>query len=140
MLRARVFSMPKTRSRLQVDRSRHAAPESAISLHKLTSTSMKKLTQTRLPASPEIQRGELSRQVKKRIRSEVRGKVMMNRIRAKAELMASDLDENISDEVGELIGKLTTNFTDEESEMELTGYVFDEIRTSLLGEVKKQLK
>lgn len=78
-------------------------------------------------------------QVKKVIRDEVRGKVMMSRIRAKAELMASDLDENISDEVGELMGKLTTNFTDEESGMEVAGYVFEQIRKALLGEVKKQL-
>ena len=79
-------------------------------------------------------------QVKKRIRSEVRGKVMMSRIRAKAELLAGDLDENISDEAGELMGKLTTDFTEEESEMELAGYVFEEIRNALLGEVKKKLK
>ena len=53
-------------------------------------------------------------QIKKVIRDEVRGKVMMDRIRAKAELLASDLDETISDEVGELMGKLSTDFTDEE--------------------------
>lgn len=79
-------------------------------------------------------------QIKKRIRNEVRANVMMNRIRAKAEWLVGDLDENISDEVGELMGKLTTNFTEEESEMELAGYVFDEIRNALLGEVKKKLK
>ena len=78
-------------------------------------------------------------QIKKSVRDEVRGKVMKNRIRAKAELLASDLDETISDEVGELMGKLTTNFTDEESGMEAAGYVFEQIRKALLGEVKKQL-
>jgi hypothetical protein len=79
-------------------------------------------------------------QVKKSVRDEVRGKVMMNRIRAKAELLASDLDETISDEVGELMGKLSTDFIDEESGTEAASYVFEQIRKALLGEVKRQLK
>jgi hypothetical protein len=75
----------------------------------------------------------------KSIRSEVRGKDMRFRIQTKAELLVQDLEEDISDEVGELMGKLTTEFT-EGSETELAGYVFDQIRQALLDEIKKQLK
>ncbi len=75
----------------------------------------------------------------KSIRSEVRGKDMRFRIQAKAELLVQDLEEDISDEVGELMGKLTTEFTGG-SEIELASYVFDQIRQALLDEIKKQLK
>ena len=105
------------------NRSRHAAPESAISLHKLTNILMKNLIK-----------------VKKSIRSEVLGKVMRDRIRAKAELLAENLEENISDEIGELMGKLTTELSDEETQSETSGYAFDQIRKALIDEIKKHLK
>jgi len=49
---------------------------------------------------------------------------------------------DIADEVGNLTGKLTTDFMDDGSEIEseLTGYAFDQINDALLGEVKKQLR
>jgi hypothetical protein len=75
----------------------------------------------------------------KNINSELRGKDMRFRIRTKAELLAQEFEDDISDEVGELMGKLTTEFTDG-SEIELTGYVFDKIRQALLDEIKKRLK
>lgn len=75
----------------------------------------------------------------KSIRSEVRGNDMRFRIQTKAQLLVQDLEGDISDEVGELMGKLTTEFT-EGSEIELAGYVFDQIRQALLDEIKKELK
>lgn len=51
------------------------------------------------------------------------------------------LEDDIVDEVGNLMGKLTTDFLDERSEIEseLTGYAFDRINSALLGEIKKSL-
>ena len=70
------------------------------------------------------------------------GKAMRERIRAKAELMIKDLEDDIADEVGDIIGKLTTDFMDGGSaiESDLMGYAFDKINGALLGEIKKQLK
>jgi hypothetical protein len=56
--------------------------------------------------------------------------------------MVEDLQNDIGDEVCDLIGKLTTDFMEEDSsiEAELTGRAYDEIERALLGEIKKQLK
>lgn len=72
----------------------------------------------------------------------MRGKAMRERIQTKAERMVEDLEDNIADEVGDIIGKLATDFMDDGSaiESELMSYAFDKINGALLGEIKKQLK
>lgn len=120
--------MPKSRSR----RNKYCSSKVEV-----RGTRVRKLTKVDItPSMKNIT------QVKKSIREEVRGKVMQERIRAVAENLVKDLEDDIADGVGNLLGKLTTDFLDEGSEIEseLDGYAFDRIYDALLGEIKKSLK
>lgn len=78
---------------------------------------------------------------KQAIAKEVRGKVMAWRIKAKAEAMVSRIEDDIADEIGDLVGKLTTDFGEDEAiQSELAGHAFDLIDQTLVGEIKKRLK
>jgi len=80
--------------------------------------------------------------IKQSICSEMRGKTMQERIRVKAEQMAKELEDDIADEIGEIAGKLKTDFTDKGSaiESELMAYAFDKINDALLNEIRKHLE
>lgn len=120
--------MPKSRSR----RNKYCSSKVEV-----RGTRVRKLT--KVDTTPSMKN---ITQVKKSIREEVRGKVMQERIRAVAENLVKDLEDDIADGVGNLMGKLTTDFLGEGSEIEseLDGYAFDRIYDALLGEIKKSLK
>jgi len=75
--------------------------------------------------------------IKQSIQSEMRGKAMQERIRVKAEQMVKELGDDIADEIGEIAGKLKTDFIDKGSaiESELMAYAFDKINDALLDPV-----
>jgi len=75
-------------------------------------------------------------QLKKAIDREVRG--MRNRIvNIVKNRIAGQILDDLSDETGELMGKLTVDFVDDEK---LTDYAYGKIYDSLLEELIKHLK